>query len=136
MIITLIMETIIICHIIALIYIRCSVSCSGHFSNCRRVQGVFIMFNWGSNFFCAPVGIIIVWHRAVECLVSVSNCVIYILPLLLSYRYDAATSGNFTCQCFCWRPIAPRPPPPPRPPPKYSPPPPSSRPLNTPMLIG
>ena len=23
-----------------------------------------------------------------ECLVSVSNCVIYILPLLLSYKYD------------------------------------------------
>ena len=28
------------------------------------------------------------WHRAVDGLVSVSNCVIYILQLLLSYKYD------------------------------------------------
>ena len=28
------------------------------------------------------------WHCAVECLVSVSNCIISIFPLLLSYIYD------------------------------------------------
>ena len=47
------------------------------------------------------------WHRAVEYLVSVSNRVIYILSLLLNYKYDnivrrAATSNIFTCYIFCW----------------------------------
>ena len=41
----------------------------------------------GDLFFC-PLGGVITWHRAVEWLVSVSYCVIYILPLLFSYKHD------------------------------------------------
>ena len=41
----------------------------------------------GRNFVCL-LGVIITWHRAVEYLVSVSNCVSYILPFMLSYKYD------------------------------------------------
>ena len=48
-----------------------------------------------------PLGGVITWHRAVECLVSVSNCVIYILPLLLSYKYDdiavSCCDKHFVC---------------------------------------
>ena len=39
---------------------------------------------------------------------SVSNCVIYNLPLLLSYKYDdivVLTSSIFTGYIFCWWPI-------------------------------
>ena len=35
-----------------------------------------------------PLGGAITWHCAVECLVSVTNCVIYIVSLLLNYEYD------------------------------------------------
>ena len=41
----------------------------------------------GCNFFGPLVGVI-EWHRTIECLVPVSNFAIYILPLLLSYKYD------------------------------------------------
>ena len=57
--------------------------------------GLFIIFlmggggRWGwERNFCCPLGGVITWHRAVECLVSGSNRVICILPLLLSYKYD------------------------------------------------
>ena len=50
----------------------------------RRGMGVFIIFRWG----WPRTFRIISWHRAVECFVSASNCVIYILPLLSSYKYD------------------------------------------------
>ena len=36
----------------------------------------------------SPLGVVMAWHYAVECLVSVSNCVIYIFPLLLNHKYD------------------------------------------------
>ena len=59
-----------------------------------RAMGVFIICPLGGgggggarNFVC-PRSVVITWHGAVECLVSVSNCVIYILPLLLSCKYD------------------------------------------------
>ena len=53
--------------------------------------------------FC-PLGVVITWHCAVECLVSVSNCVIYILPLLLSSKYDdivASYCDNNTLMTGC-----------------------------------
>ena len=52
-------------------------------------MGVLIILHGGGgrNWFC-PLGVVITRHRVVECLVSVSNCVIYILPLLLSSKYD------------------------------------------------
>ena len=41
----------------------------------------------GRKSFLKPGGVI-TWHRAVECLVSVSHCVIYIIPMIiLSYKY-------------------------------------------------
>ena len=36
----------------------------------------------------SPLGCVITWHRAVECLVSDNNCVICILPSMLRYKYD------------------------------------------------
>ena len=45
----------------------------------------------GPQFVC-PLGGVLTWHRAVERLVSISYCVIYILPLLLSYKYDDIVS--------------------------------------------
>ena len=59
------------------------------------IMGVFINFNWGGPKFVSTLGGVITWHRAVECLASVGNCVIYILPLLLSYKYDDIVV--FTC---------------------------------------
>ena len=50
------------------------------------LMDVFIILHWGRNF--PPLGGVIAWHRAIESLVSISNCVIYIIPLLLSYKYD------------------------------------------------
>ena len=70
-------------------------------------MGVFIIFHLGRNFFC-PLGGVIIWQRAVEYLVSVSNCVIYILPLMLSYKYDdivvSCDKQHFTCSFVCWWP--------------------------------
>ena len=60
------------------------------------------IFIGGGGNFC-PLGGVITQHRAVKCSVSVSNCAICILPLLLSYIYDdkslwcAATSNIFKC---------------------------------------
>ena len=39
--------------------------------------GVFIIFHWGAHIFFTLAANII-WYRAVMCLVSVSNCVVYI----------------------------------------------------------
>ena len=75
----------------------------------------------GAAIFVCPLGGVITWHRAVECLVSVSNCVIYMLPLMLSYKHD-----DIVVLCSLW-PIGGRDPPPP-PPPTTSPTPPPPRP--------
>ena len=37
---------------------------------------------------CCPLGGFITRHRAVEFSVSADDCVVYILPLLSSYKYD------------------------------------------------
>ena len=88
-------------------------------------MGVFrILFLEGGRNFCCPLGGVITWHRAVECLVSVSNCVTYMLPLMLSYKHD-----DIVVLCLLW-PIGgrdPPPPPPHPPPPPATPPPPSSQ---------
>ena len=64
-----------------------------------------------------PLDGVITWHRAVECLVSVANCVIYILPFLLSYKYaDIVVSccdKRNVYVSICWWPIG-RPPSPSR----------------------
>ena len=47
------------------------------------------VFIWERAALLFLLGGVIAWHRAVACLVSVSNCFIYILPfLLLIYKYD------------------------------------------------
>ena len=46
------------------------------------------------------------WHRAVESLVSVSNCVICILPLLLSSKYNNIAVGIVLRQAIIVRPCA------------------------------
>ena len=43
---------------------------------------------WEGGDLFRPLGGVITWHRAVECLVSVSDCLIYNLPLLSSSKYD------------------------------------------------
>ena len=53
------------------------------FVYCRRWARIFV----------TPAGVI-TWHRVFECLVSVSKCVIYILPLLLIYNYDDVVAAS------------------------------------------
>ena len=53
----------------------------------RKTMGVFIICHRrGRN--SSPLRGVITWRRTVECVVSVSNCVIYIHLSLLSYKYD------------------------------------------------
>ena len=64
--------------------------CSPYVGNtsCRQHGRIYhCSLGGGSNFVC-PLGVVVTWHRAVECLVSGRNRVIYILPLMLSYKYD------------------------------------------------
>ena len=58
-------------------------------------MGVFLSFNWGVAgggggccTFLLMLGGVISRCRAVECLVSVGNCVTYNRPLLSSYKGD------------------------------------------------
>ena len=51
----------------------------------------YFLYNisWGARRnFVGPLGGVITWHRAVDCLASVGNGAIYILPMLPSYKYD------------------------------------------------
>ena len=74
-----------------------------------RDMGVFINFIWGGAKLFSPPGGVIIRHCAVECLVSVSNCVIYIRPLQLNYKYHdiigvVLRQAAFLSVIFYWWP--------------------------------